>query len=141
MTAETKPGNRFPAAALLAVVVVLLAFGIGFGLGGQSDFNIGQKARAILGAIGKPQLEAYQAQYQPASGKVDYLLFFRDAAEIDHGKTYLRDVMAIDTIEPTVFKRGVVISLVEPATALVDKLRSLPFVWMVLRDRPFFFCH
>ncbi len=121
--------------------VAVLAFAAGFGLSTANGYEFGQKFRNLLAIVGQPQWEAYQEQYQSSEEDSSYLLFFRKGEPVDQRTEYLASNLGVKVVEPTVFARGIVISVREPASEFVKTLRELPFVWMVLRDRPFFFCH
>jgi len=118
------------------------AFLIGADAG--SGGTLGAQVLRILALLGAPQYDAYREMYAPGNGlgqeRSDYLFFFHRGGGAE-ASAYLAGDPLIRVSDQTIFSNGLVVSLPEPAGPIVAKLRAQPFTWMVLRDRPYFFCH
>lgn len=125
------------------MVLVVVGFLIGVWLG--SDGKVGTQALGLLAAMGAPQYAMYQEIYATREGldgqkETDYLLFF----ERDHqslSEFYFSKHPQVRVVNDTVFNNAVVVALPEPVSLWVEDLKRQSFVWMLLRDRPLFFCH
>ena len=125
----------------LAAGLVATAFVVGVFLG--SDGAAGDKALRLLAALGAPRYEAVRSAYAPdADERASYLLFFDEAsAEDPRVEAFLAARPELEITGYTVFANAVVLSGPPPPSPWVEALRAEPFVWLLLRDRPFFFCH
>jgi hypothetical protein len=135
---EQRAAFRLPIGWLLGVIAVVFFVGAIMG----SDGAIGQRALRMLAALGAPQYDAYKDMYAQGRtpGTVDYLLFFKDE-ERSHSQAYFDAHPAVTITGDTVFDDAIVVALPRSSESLVSDLREQPFVWMLVRDRPFFFCH
>ena len=135
---EQRAASGLPIGWLLGVVA--LVFSVGAIIG--SDGALGQRALRLLAALGAPQYDAYKDMYAQGQtpGTVDYLLFFKDG-ERPHSQAYFDAHPAVTITGDTVFDDAIVVALPRASESLVSELREQPFVWMLVRDRPFFFCH
>ena len=141
MSKDSRRRRRFSGLSLIVVLAALVAFAAGFGLVTQKHAGIAAAFHRLLTVLGQPQLAAYQAQYGTSDEKTNYLVFFYKNAELERNKQYLTSQREIEMVSNTIFSNGIVIALTEPADGILHRLRALPSVWMVLKDRPFFFCH
>jgi len=121
--------------SLIAAVFLVGAF-IG------SEGTLGTQALRLLAALGAPQYEAYKDMYadQTGTGTSDYLLFFEKEGRAE-AVPYFEAHPDVRVVDNTIFANAVVVSVPEPAKSHLEDLRGQPFTWMVIRDRPFFFCH
>ena len=98
----------------------------------------------LLQIIGQPQLDAYEAVYGEAEGSggatVDYLLFV-DETEWAERDRYLASHPEIESKGKTIFPNAIVVALPRSDQQVVRELEGQRFTWMLIRDRPFFFCH
>ena len=125
------------------VVFAAAAFAMGAWIG--SDGAIGTQALRLLAAMGAPQYDAYKELYaarDAAQGgkEIDYLLFFEREKRI-LSEAYFTEHPQVRVVDKTIFDNAIVVALPEPTKPWVDDLKRQPFVWMLLRDRPLFFCH
>ncbi|MFT5394419.1 MAG: hypothetical protein ACI8PT_004630 [Gammaproteobacteria bacterium] len=129
---------RVPVVWLLGLVPLVFFVGVIIG----SDGTIGQRALRLLAALGAPQYDAYKDMYAQGQtpGTVDYLLFFKDEQR-SLSQAYFDTHPAVTITGDTVFDDAIVVALPRSSQSLVSELREQPFVWMLVRDRPFFFCH
>ena len=129
----------------LAHVVIFAAAAFTVGAWVGSDGAVGSRLLLFLAAMGAPQYDAYKDLYaarESAQGGVeaDYLLFFEQDMR-GASAPYFAAHPRIRIIDETIFDNAVVGALPEPTKPWVDDLKRQPFVWMLLRDRPLFFCH
>ena len=141
MSKDSRMRKCFSGFNLIIVLVALAAFAVGFGWAVQERSNIAATFHRLLVVLGEPQLEAYQAQYGTSDKKTHYLVFFYKNAELERSKQHVISQTEIEMVGNTIFSNGIVIALTEPADDTLNRLRARPSVWMVLKDRPFFFCH
>ena len=118
----------------------MLFFGVGafVGSGGQ----VGQHALRLLATIGAPQYEAYRDLYGDDGGSqsADYILFYKgELGPVAEAYFAARDDVTISG--KSALQQSIIVTINEPSRDRADELRAQEFVWMLVRDRPFFFCH
>lgn len=116
------------------------------GLAFASGPALGERVMRLLAALGAPRLEAIRAMEEPVAGpdgvpRTQWLVFFEGGAAPAERTRLLARHESVRFVEETFFSNGVVVSIAEPSAAVVDALRASSAVWLMLRDRAFYFCH
>ena len=137
------PAGRWKTGARLSI---LAAAGFAAGLAIANWPVVGERAMEFFALMGQPRLEAMRALEEPVVGpdgvaRTDWLVFFEDHASQADRERLLARHEAVRFVDRTIFSSGVVVSIPDSASAVVDALRVSPAIWIMLKDRPFYLCH
>lgn len=138
MTGDDKPPFAFWKVGSVAVGIIFIASAYV-----SSDGALGTMVLRGLAVLGTPQYETYRELYakdEESAGSKDYLLFYAEAGR-HLAKPFFDAHPEVRVTGGTVFDNSVVVAIDDDAASLVEELRAQPFVWMLVRDRPLFFCH